>query len=776
MPLSIRLSLSVRLLCIAALAAVGYVGLNSQSHWILLLSLIPLATFAVLSEGNILLYWPVGLLTVIVSMYGAYWWQWQNSWDGVEFNNAKNLFLVLLVLFTVLATLRVLVNRSALVIPGVARSFTVAVMVTLPAVLLYLVTSRWFHEPVRIISGHLAGGDHGAHNQIVHHLLHESNAVTYANPLQMYTYPQGIHFVIANLIAFTRSTSTLPLLAQEYAMGAWFEWLQFAAFCQLAIVVFMKKSKGSGVNRILYLAPLVLALSAMDNFVVHLLWSGFTTSLGITWLLLAFVAISDRLSFEGSLKNRLSTAGVLFVFAYGSWIFYQPYAAIFLVLIGLLIVKTTQTKLTLPSFITKALAFVETPVALVATMCSLLLVALLVVLGRNSPAVKSLLLDGSTYKPYFYTVLLWAAAAVIGQRLMMNLKSDENIFQFDFQLVHFGFVLGMVGTVMYAGKFGLLSQPYYIQKMFWILLFISIPIALSMGFTYLEEIQRKHDINKKMGLGFVVFLAITLTPLVQGRVPVSATKKQNVDWFANGMTRHFVDTQNRQVAFSWTDRLGSHLSNLALRSTSNLVMPVETGISGNTYLACKFMNANDASLVYTTPNGRAELVASGCNPNISYVENGVLMPNPVLKYFPVFPGIEERTAENQPGFRFLLRGFQPPQPWGTWSGGYNSAIGFTIPSDVTGPILSLRLQPYPKDEVAREVVFAANGEIIGRTTVGFESSQKLDLVLPSSTIGKSVEITMTCVRTDEEIAKDDPVDGPNACFGLRSFTFVNQKR
>jgi hypothetical protein len=269
MTLPLPFSLSIRLLGVGLLGSVAFYGINESSHWIALLSLSVLATLAVLRKPNVFLYWPIGLLAVMVSMYGAYWWQWLSNPVGVDASSARTLFVILTILFAVVAVLRVLLHRDVVAIPPVARIITVAIMSALPLVLLYLVTSRWGDEPIRLIAGHLAGGDHGAHNEIVHRLLKASDDVSYASPLQMYTYPQAIHFMIANLIALTQSTSALPLLAQEYAMGAWVEWLQFAAFCQLAIVVFMKGVQGSGLRRALLLPPLMFVFASMDSFVMQ---------------------------------------------------------------------------------------------------------------------------------------------------------------------------------------------------------------------------------------------------------------------------------------------------------------------------------------------------------------------------------------------------------------------------------------------------------------------------------------------------------------------------
>jgi hypothetical protein len=415
------------------------------------------------------------------------------------------------------------------------------------------------------------------------------------------------------------------------------------------------------------------------------------------------------------------------------------------------------------------------PVMQILLTVATLLVLFMVVLGRDSPAVTSLLLDGATYKPYLYTVLLWAFLAMAGIWYLLTAEGDKNTVLATFQFVHFGFVIGVVGTVIWAGDFGFLNQPYYVQKMFWILLFVSIPIALSTGFTWGERLQESLPLNQRIGSSLSLAILLLLTPLIQGRLPVSATKKHITDWFANGMVAEFENPGNRAIAFSVSDRLGSHFGNLALRATSDLVMPVETGISGNPFLACTFMNENNAGLAYTTPNGRAEMVMSGCNPNITYVENGVQQPNPALEYFDVALGEIEKPALNQLGFRLLLRGFLPPEKWGTWAGGYRSAIGFDLPKNMENPIIELDLRSHPSFANGREVIVSVNNAEIGTAQMTKASSQKVKFSLPESVIGKPVELTITCSRTDAEILKDDPVDGPNPCVGVRSLVVRNNR-
>ncbi|CAB4563452.1 unannotated protein [freshwater metagenome] len=775
MTLPLPLSLILRLLGVVFLGLLAFYAINESSHWLVMVSLSCLATLAVMRRANLLLYWPIGLLTVMTAMFGGYWWQWLSNPVGVDLDSSRTLFGVLTVLFAVVAALRMVWHRDVVVLPHAARILTVVIMSTLPVVLIYLVTSRWGDEPVRLIAGHLAGGDHGAHNEIVHRLLKASENVFYEKPLQLYAYPQAIHFMIANLIAFTQSTSTLPLLAQEYVMGAWVEWVQFAAFCQLSIVVFMKGVRGTGLRRALFLPPLMFVFASMDSFVMHLLWSGFTTSLGITWILLAFLAVSDRMHFKDSLRQSWSGFVALGFFAYASWFVYQPYAVIFVAIAGLFFVQLVTSHHRLSQAMGRVSVVLAQPVVLVLTVTVGVFVALIGVLGSDSPAVRSLLLDGATYKPYFYTVMLWAFAAMAGQWLATRESElpGADVVQLKFLFTLFGFVAGMILTVMWAGGFGLLDQPYYTQKMLWVLLFVSLPVALSVGCTWLDKVEFSWPAEKRRGAIAVLAVALLLTPLVQGRAPVNGAKQPNVKWFAQGMTLDIPEGEYRAVAFAWMKPLESHVSNLALRATTELVMPINVALSNNTYFACRFINENEATVVYTSTHGYSALVNSGCNTNAIYIEEDRIME----KLKPSFPsltvGNERFVTDGAIGAGHILRGFLPMEDWGVWAGGYQSVFGVRTREATPNAVLRVKFETHMVYGRGIGVTLRVNGEVSNAFSMPRSGELIVDVALGDTEARQQFEVSIECERTDEQVLKDDPFDGPIPCVGLKSFVLTN---
>jgi len=758
----------IRLALTIFYAVISVWGLASGSHWLVLVSLSFLVTSAILPNANPVLFWPIGLLGIIVSLFSGYCFLWLTNSGGVDSSSSRTMFAILIVGFLCVTVRRLWRKNYSAIKILTLKPIVTAFMVFLPVILVVIVTHRFFDNPTNLISGFISGGDHNAHNEITHNLLASSGNVAIESPIHMYSYPKGLHFLIANLIAITGNPESIPQLVQELRMGAWFEWVQLAAFFQLAILCVMKGARGSGIKRAMLLTPIFFVFASMDNFVNHLFWSGFTTSLGITWLFLIPFALPTVFETERKASEVFPMQFLWFLFlGIGAWVMYQPYAVVFAT-VGITtlcirpftrILKQPLSRFGVPKYVL--------PSSLVIFLVVAIVLSLYLFLGKESSAVTSLVLDGATTRPFFYTVCMWALLAVVFLHSDTFTGRDNTFISSSVFLGLIAFTFAMMFIVLRTSDFGLTNQPYYVQKMLWVTLFVSIPIVIGAVLGYFEQflLTRNDSLLSYYATAVCVLL---LTPLVMGRYPTAAFKHVSVDWFAKGISFTFEDPENKKVAFSVSDRLGSHLGNLALRATSDLVMPFNTGISGNAFLACKFMNENDASLAYSTPNGRAEMVMSGCNPNITYVEDGVRQLNPLLWYFEIEVGEIERPALNQLGSRLLLRGFLPPEKWGTWAGGYRSAIGFNVPQKLQNPSIQIDLRPHPSFTSGREVIFAVNEVEIGRTQISQSSTQKVKFPLSKSISGGPVELTITCTRTDEEILQDDSADGPQPCVGVRN--------
>jgi hypothetical protein len=267
-------------------------------------------------------------------------------------------------------------------------------------------------------------------------------------------------------------------------------------------------------------------------------------------------------------------------------------------------------------------------------------------------------------------------------------------------------------------------------------------------------------------------VALLLTPLVQGRLPVNATRKPSVDWFAKGMTVDVQSEEYRAVAFSWIDQLGSHVSNLALRASSDVVMPVDVALSNNTFLACRFINENDVNIIYAPQHGRAALVTAGCSPKATYIEEDRILENENPLYRPLSVGRERFISDNQKGVGHLLHGFLPVENWGVWAGGYRSIFGMRTTEEITDAVLQVKLETHLVFGKGIEVTLRVNGEVSQVLVMPQRGEVAVDLLLGTTSRGDQFEISIECTRTDEQVLKDDPSDGPIPCVGLKSFVLT----
>lgn len=647
-------------------------------------------------------------------------------------------------------------------------------MVLLPVILVLIVTHRFFDNPTNLISGFIAGGDHNAHNQITHNLLAWSGSVTIDSPLNMYSYPKGLHFLIANLIAITGNPESIPRLVQELRMGAWFEWVQLAAFCQLAILCVMKGARGSGTKRAMLLAPIFFVFASMDNFVAHLFWSGFTTSLGITWLFLIPFALPMIFETQRKASEVFPVQFLWFLFlGIGAWLMYQPYAVVFAAVgVSTLCIRlfTRILKHPLSRFgITRYVL----PSTLVVILVLGIVLGLFLFLGRDSSAATSLLLDGVTTRPFFYTVCMWALLAVIFLRLETFTDRDNTFTNSSVFLGLISFTFALMLIVLRTSDFGFTNQPYYVQKMLWVILYVSIPIVIGGVLTYFEQFLLTRS-DGHLSFYATAVCVLLLTPLVMGRYPTAAFRHGSVDWFAKGISSTFEDVENRKVAFSANDRLGSHLSNLALATTSNLVMPVATGISGNAFLACSFMNKNSASLIYTTGNGKAEMELAGCDDDLQYVVDGELILNTEPQYFSIPVDDDVDLTSLASALQHMPRGVLPYTEKGNFATGYHSRIVFSFPSKLEKPGLVLNFSRTKDGPVDKTVTFFVNGD--EQTTIEAASQRitSIDLQLPRGEAGSRVELAIDCSWSDEETKKIAPASYPPACLELVSMRLVSQ--
>jgi hypothetical protein len=750
---------------------VGASGLYWSFPVLALVSLTWLGTRALSPGANPLLYWPLGLLVSLVVLFPGYVVLWK--FPEAELTQAFARWGIGLggVCLAVSAVLRVFHTPELPVLESRAsRQFAhrtaVQLVACLPAATLLILSAlRYLAKDQGLFSSHMSGGDHGLHNELVHNMLSWSGTRSFENPFNLYTYPRGVHFFVALLTSLGSAAPVNPL-KHEYLTAAWFEHVQLAAYVQLSVTMLVKWRGSGQLGRATFVPPLLMAVASAGLFVPQLFWSGFTTSLAMSWIILVPIVMKLSQTSDGE-SGGISIEGTLTLIVIAAWLVYPPYVLPLSVVLFVALLRRINFRI--DHRIGSALMWARDRYWWVALLSTLVSVAPAVILGRDSPALTFLLLDGSTWKPNMFTVLFWTFVAFL---LVREARQETSADRFAAHLLmaHSGFVLGMSILVVSRGRHGFFTLPYYIQKMLWGAFFLALPVALASGLVWLQARLQRWDRATRMRTAVSGWLLVLLVPLSQGRLPSMATTHFSVDWFAAGAYAVPAHDDQQNAAFSMRDKLGSHMANLALRSASTSVLPPDVAISGNPYLACASASQLGVETIYTTPNGRAEMVESGCSPDLTYVEDGVVVPNPVLKFFGVTKDVEERTAKNQVGFRLLLRGFLPPEVWGVWAGGYRSAVGFAYESNLRDPRMEIRIRSNPKDEVQRVVVVRVNDEEVSRKIVPLAGSSTFEVPLPTGGAGTSVELTFTCERTSEEILADDPADGPEKCFGLETLT------
>lgn len=757
----------------ACLVTFGVVSSRESFVPGVLLSLCVLGTLAFTPRLNPILYWPVGLMAAVVIGYGAYLIDWYAGEPGISVSQARANVSFLLVSFGAIAALKGVLRPAHAVAGSWSRFFQPLMLSVAPAVVLFIGTRRLESESLALFSGYMSGGDHGLHNEIIHDLLGWSVSPSAENPFTLYTYPRGIHFLIAQLVAVGSSSSTAGSLVQEYLTGAWFEYVQLAAFLQLSIVIVSHWSRDQRWARTMFIAPFLLVFSSMDNFVAHLFWSGFMTSTAMTWALLLPIAlwVGTSTPVRGA-RGSSEWFALWLVWLIFAWIVYQPYLMP-MIAIGVIVAAVHASNKNMPGKVRPILSLTIRYQGTAAFLLSgVIAVSPYFVLGRGSPAIASLFLEGSTWRPHLGTVVVWVAMALVLCTIVDEREASADRVPTIVMGSLAGFSGAMAGIVFVVGDVGLFKMPYYIQKMFWTLLYVSIPIALGAGLSRGLRTSVFSNRGTRVGRLVALWIALILVPLVQGRTPNAATTHFSVDWFARGVFAVSPSDSEINGAFSMRDKLGSHMANLALRSASRSVLAPNVAISGNPYLACVELAKQGVARVYTTPNGRAELVESGCDPLISYVEDGVSVPSPTIKFFGVRSGVTETFSDKSLGFRLLLRGFRPPEKWGVWAGGYRSALGFQYEENLIDPMLELVVRSWPADEMLRTVRIGVNGtEDISRT-LSLSGKTTIMVPLPVGAVGTPIELTLSCDRTSEEILEDDPADGPSPCVGLESMSLV----
>ena len=567
---------------------------------------------------NSIIYWPVGLCVVLTTNFVSYWIMWftgtlslTNRWAIASWI-LQSLFFFCMVSFREYK-------------PGISKLRShagVILLAIIPLLILIWASVRLYESPILSISGYLGGGDHAAHSQIVHRMLGWGPTPFGASPFDLNAYPNGLHYLIANLVALDTSHNNLYSLARVYMWASWFEWFQLVAFIQLFLVLVIGSYHKLTAFKALYANCALLFLFLMNNALFHLFWSGFTTSLGTAWVLLV-IPVLFAVREQNYLTSPLTTLIWFGIVGYAQWIVYPPFiipiSVICLWPIVIKIFKLDKSKIEQRKIVS-IIPFLSFALSVGITLTPYLIG------GKSNSYVSALTVEGATFKPHFYTVILSVGMALIASSLVAKHES-LNQLQNSFYMVAttylsalVGFVLPLIFIVTRVSDFGVLNQPYYIQKMYWILIFVSLPIFFSTLLPFVEKAMAAWRIAAPQK--YFLLLLIPLMPFTQGRSIESAKRHLNVYWFPLSFPIMTDELTQRSLAFVKADPLGSHVSNLALSSVSEVVMPVDLSLNADPVAVCLFATANDIETIFTNVGGRQILVDSGCSLSIQFFEDG----------------------------------------------------------------------------------------------------------------------------------------------------------
>jgi hypothetical protein len=330
---------------------------------------------------------------------------------------------------------------------------------------------------------------------------------------------------------------------------------------------------------------------------------------------------------------KYETIFFLFLFTTASMIIYQPYALVFLLVASFYLLYGNMTiKRFMLGFVgnIKLLEIQFFPF-LIFTVLFLIISTAKFTFGNRFGLIDQLLTDGRLVGTNFDLLISCIALALVAVALSQYSRfNHEKDIQDE---ISSGILLGVNSLsiavsilVVSVSTFGFKNQPYYSQKLFWITIILSLPFILSRLLSSLNsDFIEKSKSLKALRLVFLTLLPIT-TIIFYDLDFRSPTRHGSVDWAARGMLETFDISQPRSIAVSPGDALGTHLANLAIRTRTEVNLPIEMALSGDIEAICEYANRENVLLIYTGSDEATQLRAAGCNQSIIYVENGILEP------------------------------------------------------------------------------------------------------------------------------------------------------
>ena len=738
-----------------------------------------------LPRRNPFTYWPIGLFIAMLSLYVAYFVLWLTNTSGLTSKLSSGLASVVLLTLVLLAVLRIfLIQKSNL--GKLEQTLTPVSAVFLTVVtgfVLFVGVRNYYIHPDAMIGNYLAGGDHGLHIEFVADLIKGSKNLFYSSPFSLQQYSKGIHFLLANLLLLNGTNSTDSVIVQEHLVPALFEYVQLAAFTHLAVLAALRMRVRHQAVQLLLISIATIAFVSIPKLVNHLFWSGFTTSLALSWILL-IPAVFPWADYEprNSISRRLLPVTLWFIYSIGIWIVYQPYIIVPSSIGFALFLRSQFLTRIGQEFISRWKVSRAIYIVLSTVIIAVTSIAPLIIQGKESESLRRLVLFGVSWKISLtlvaVTFLLSVAFCIIGQ------KSNGRALFLDDVIIDLSMVLGigfftivMMGLAAYvSADFTLLDQPYYVQKMYWILFFVSSIVGLKWLVLIVDRFIDRSTLEYLPTLTCVVLAPLVLSPVLWNSSPRAALDRISIDWFAKDM---FVDMSSvvpyRASVFNTWENLGAHVGNIALRRSSPAILPIDIAQSRNSILACWYMRQVNTNIVFTASGQSLDLVRAGCDQYANYVESGVRV-GPLILDTPgmVFDKKVRLTSETR-GPRFLATGFYEPEEWGTWADGFNSSLQMRPIHDTKQASISFEFRKNLDISTSIFVEVFING-LSKSTTEIKESDRPIAIRIPELKTNDVVSFQFVCRRTYDEVTRIMNDRKLQKCIGIKTFQITDITR
>ena len=753
--------------------------LSARSGFILgtISSLCFLGSWMLLPRKNAFMYWPVGLLATLLVLYGAYFLIYFIGIDGITSKRAVVICCIAMISMSVVSIFRSFRLDSIKDLQEGHHWSAQLLMMGSTGFILAIGVHHFYYDKTSMIAGFLAGGDHGIHLEIMRDLINETGHVNYGSPLSLQSYPVAIHFLIGNLLLIGQSVSKDSLLVQRHLVPALFEYIQLAAFVQLAVIAATKIKVQNEITRTFSIVGGLFAAASIPKLGNHLFWSGFTTSLALSWIILIPLAVSWD-DFKPKLPKHDFAMHIFFwgLITVAIWIVYQPYVVIPFACIAVefLIVVVKKCRVS---------AFTENLVKTVFFKTVVVITGIIVVSflpyflqGKGSQSLQRLVLFGVSWRIGQIQVIAAALVAAlflamgIWRKKTIEMSADAYIL---WGVISFSAVMTALAALV-SPMFTLKDSPYYVQKMYWIAFFVSLILLLKWLPVVVDLMLLRKPSQFTVGFLSVLGLSLFTIPILMGSSPVESSKHIAIDWFAQDM---FVDMSdvvpNRASVFNTWENLGAHVGNIALREDSSAILPIDIAQSRNSTLACWYMRDVEANIVFTATGQSLELVKSGCDQFANYVESGTLvgpliLPSPEM----VIGRIVEFSTEKD-GSSFLATGFPPLTNSGAWSGaawadGFHSSIQMRPTTPVTnGEIEFVLVQQAGEIRQISVELFVNGVRKNSRIIPPLLSRLKLDL--PRLMTNDVVSFQFVCSRTFNEVLETENNAKNRNCIGVHSY-------